>query len=251
MNTALQCYRQEKQRPTSPDRETMVQSYLPLVRRVAHRIARNLPASVDVNDLVSAGCIGLLSAVERFDPERGLDFGTFAEFRIKGAILDELRARDPVPRRSRHRIHQMEKLRRELIGILGRPPNDEEMAEHLGMELEDYHTLADSLTPCLELSLSLLDQGSGNNQMVDGGGHACPDAALQRKELRRRLVNSIRCLPERLRTVISLYYYARLSYKEISLLFEVTESRICQMHREAVNQIRTLLDNDEVGQNPE
>jgi RNA polymerase sigma factor for flagellar operon FliA len=244
MNSALQRHHQEQQRPGSVDRETMVQSYLPLVRRVAHRIARNLPASVDVNDLISAGCIGLLSAVERFDPERGLNFGTFAEFRIKGAILDELRARDPVPRRSRHRMHQMENVRRELTGILCRPPNDEEMAQHLGMALGDYHSLADSLTPCLEFSLSSFDQGAFEIPVADGDGRTRPDTVLQRKELRRRLANAIRCLPERLRTIISLYYYARVSYREIALLFEVTESRICQMHNEAVDQIRTFLDDD-------
>ncbi len=244
MNAALKHYHQEQHQAATVDRETMVRSYLPLVRRVAHRIARNLPASVDVNDLVSAGCIGLLSAAERFDPERGLNFGTYAEFRVKGAILDELRARDPVPRRSRHRIHQMDKARHELTGSLGRPPDDEEMAKQLGMPLEDYNTLAGSLTPCLELPLSLFDQGTYEIQAIDRDGRTCPDAALQRKELRRRLVTSIRCLPERLRTVISLYYYARMSYKEIALVFEVTESRICQMHNEAVNEIRAFFEAD-------
>jgi RNA polymerase sigma factor, sigma-70 family len=138
----------------------------------------------------------------------------------------------------------MDKARRELTGTLGRPPNDEEMAEQLGLSLEDYFTLAVSLTPCLELPLSLFDQGAYEIQAVDRDGRTGPDTALQRKELRRRLVNGIRCLPERLRTVISLYYYARMSYKEIALLFEVTESRICQMHNEAVNQIRTFFDAD-------
>jgi RNA polymerase sigma factor for flagellar operon FliA len=227
-----------------PERDIMIKDYLPLVRKVAHRIARHLPSNIEVNDLISSGSVGLLYALERFDPSRGLDFGTFAEFRIKGAILDNLRAMDPVPRRSRQRLQEMERTRRTLIGKLGRMPNDEEMAGKLEMSIEEYHTMVGHLTPCMELSFVLMEHGTTALQASNASPQPSPHSELRRKELRRQLVKSIRKLPERERTVISLYYYANLSYKEIALLFDVTESRICQIHRDAVKRMRPYLDLD-------
>ena len=245
MKQEVQSYQNEQNRLNPSERETMIKDYLPLVRRVAHRIARHLPSSVEVNDLISAGCVGLLFALERFDPERGLDFGTFAEFRIKGAILDNLRALDPVPRRSRQRMQQMEKVRRRLTGEKGRPPSDDEMAENLELTLAEYHKLIAALTPCMEMSTVLLDHGGSALKASKASSNPCPHTSLKRKEMRRHLVKAIRKLPEKERTIISLYYYARLSYKEIALLFDVTESRICQIHREAVRKMRPYLEKEE------
>lgn len=245
MNTATLSYRQQQRRLESGSREARILEHLPLVERVARRIARHLPSSVDARDLVLAGCVGLITALERFDPRRGLDFGTFAEFRIRGAILDELRALDPVSRRTRRRLHQVEAQRRALTGELGRPPSDEELAQACGMSLEEYQKTRSALTPGLELSLSLLEQCGVEPAADPDQEMAQPDQRLLRAEARRRLVRALRTLPERLRTVVSLHYYMQLSYKEIALLFDVTESRVCQMHREAMNALREALQRPE------
>ncbi|NMB73997.1 MAG: FliA/WhiG family RNA polymerase sigma factor [Myxococcales bacterium] len=241
MNTATMSYREEQLRSEGSSREARILQYLPLVQRVASRLARHLPASVDRRDLVLAGCVGLIAALERFDPQRGLDFGTFAEFRIRGAILDELRALDPISRRARRRLHQVEARRRALTGQLGRPPDNEELAQDLGMSLAEFERQQAVLTPGLELSLSLLEQCGFELPSDPEREQAQPDQRLLRNEARRRLTRALRRLPERLRTVVSLYYYAQLSYKEIALLFDVTESRVCQMHREAVNIMRDVM----------
>ncbi|RLB59517.1 MAG: RNA polymerase sigma factor FliA [Deltaproteobacteria bacterium] len=238
MNAALQAYQRQRQ-PAGSERESQVRTYLPLVRRIALRLARTLPASVDVNDLVSAGCLGLLLALERFDPGRGLDFETFAEFRIKGAILDELRSLDPLSRRERQQLRRVEALRRQLRQELGREPSDEEMARELDLDLAGWQRLSARLGPSGELSLMVLQlrRGEGFPAAEDD----LPDQQLQRQRLRRALVEALQQLPERLRTVVSLYYYARLNYREIASLLGVTESRVCQLHRKAVVKIRNQL----------
>jgi RNA polymerase sigma factor for flagellar operon FliA len=243
MNIAIENHHQQNT-PTTKSQESTIRAYLPLVRRIAHRIARDLPDEVDINDLVSAGCIGLISALGRFDPDRGPSFGTFAEFRIRGAILDELRQLDPLPRRSRRQMQILSQTRRGLTNKLGHPPDDEDMANHLKMTINEYHMLTGRLIPTFELSLSLMDHIASIARMSESGPHATPDNILQRKELRNRLVKAIQSLPERSRTVISLYYYSRMNYKEIALLFDVTESRICQIHSIAVNQLRKQLESD-------
>jgi RNA polymerase sigma factor FliA len=250
MNTAVQCYRQQ-QSTGAAEREALILAHLPLVRKVASRIAAHLPASVDLKDLVSAGCLGLLSATERFDPGRGLEFATFAEFRIKGAILDELRSLDTLPRRRRSRFHQLERVRRELQHSLGREPSEDEMAAALGMPRPEYTALAADLTPAMELSLTLLERGSGELQLGTPEDQTSPETQMIRSELRRRLVQAIRALPERQRSVISLYYYARLTYDEIALLYDVTASRICQIHRLAIQQLREQLSAAERGEGGE
>jgi RNA polymerase sigma factor for flagellar operon FliA len=248
MNTATLCYREEQRRSPAGSREARILEHLPLVQRVASRLARHLPASVDRRDLMLAGCVGLISALERFDESRGLDFGTFAEFRIRGAILDELRALDPISRRARRRLHQVEARRRALTGTLGRPPSDEELAQALGMTVAEFDRQQAMLTPGLELSLSLLEQCGFEPAGDPEREQAQPDQRLLRSEARRRLVKALRGLPERLRTVVSLHYYAQLSYKEIAVLFDVTESRVCQLHREAVNALRESMSRDEPGE---
>jgi len=218
---------------------------MPLVYKVAHQVSRHLPAWIEVNDLISAGSLGLLSAVDRFDSTRGINFGVFARYRIKWAILDELRSLDQVPRRSRQRLRKFEKARQELTGELGCPPNEDEMADHLGLPIEKYRSLANNLTPGLELSIDLLDKGVGSIFLSDYERYPAPDHALAQKELRNRLIAAIKQLPNRMRSIISLYYYARLNYREIAILFGITESRICQVHRDAVNRMRSFLESGE------
>ena len=218
---------------------------MPLVYKVAHQVARHLPAWIEVDDLISAGSLGLLSAADRFDPARGTNFGVFARYRIKFAILDELRSLDQVPRRSRQRLRQFDKARQELTGENGCPPDEAEMADHLGLPIEKYRSLANGLTPGFELSIDLLDKGVGSMFLCDYVRYAAPDQALAQKELRNRLIEAINQLPKRMRSIISLYYYARLNYREIAIIFGITESRICQIHSEAVNRMRSCLECDE------
>ncbi len=244
MNAALKNYKLERKRLEDQEREKIVRDHLPLVRKVAFRIARHLPSTVEVDDLISAGCVGLLSASDRFDPERGLEFSSFAEFRIKGAILDHLRVMDPIPRRSRQRIQMLDRTRNKLTHELGRPPDDDEMAEAMGLELDDYFKMLGNLSPCMELSHVIFDKGSIPLQVTQATGVTSPHSVMAHKELRRRLVKAIRSLPDRQRTVISLYYYAKLSYKQIAILFDVTESRVCQIHRDAVRRMKPLIDGD-------
>jgi RNA polymerase sigma factor FliA len=227
-----------------PDRETLIENYLPLVKSVARGVARRLPSWIDPDDLISAGCLGLISATERFDPTRGITFGLFAKYRIRWAIMDELRAIDPVSRRRRQRMQHLERTRTELTNELGNPPSDEQLAEQLGLELDEFLNMAGKLTPALEFSLDLLERGAASMLQPEVGAIPSPDRALFDKELRLRLVEAINRLPDRMRTVISLYYYARLNYREIALLLDVTESRICQIHREACQRMRTHLDGD-------
>ncbi len=241
MNQAIAKYRNEHLRTDAKDRDTMIRDYLPLVRRVAHGIARGLPAHLDVNDLISAGSIGLIAAIERYNPDRGTSFSTFAAFRIRGAIIDELRSLDPLPRRVRQKYQKLEQTRKHLTNQFGRPPIEEEVAEELGLSLAELQKITGKVTPAFEMSLSLLDNletpfHEGSPQHL-----APPDRMLQHQELRRSLVQAIRKLPKQMRMLISLYYYSKLNYKEIALLFNVSESRICQIHRKAVGQMRQFL----------
>jgi len=227
------------------DREDQIAAHLPLLASEARRIGSRLPAWVDSDDLASAGTIGLLSAFERFDPGRGLSFGAYARCRIRWAILDELRAFDQLPRRSRQKHNRLEKVRWKLSTDFGRPPTDEEQAQELDMTMDEYLESRKSFPAALDLSLDLIERGAGALAAAGAGRFASPDVALQRKELRQRLVAAIELLSERQRTVISMYYYGKLNYREIAVLLDVTESRICQIHRQACESLRTFLDGDE------
>ncbi|RME20801.1 MAG: FliA/WhiG family RNA polymerase sigma factor [Deltaproteobacteria bacterium] len=237
MNAAVKAY--GNFRPADrQDREKVVRTYLPLVKKIAYRMARTIPSSVDIKELVSAGCMGLLVALERFDPSRGLDFETFAEFRIKGAILDELRSMDTMSRRNRRLYRRIERCRSKLRNELGREPEPDEMARELGIEREEYLKLESNLSPAVEMSLAIMEMsGTG----IASDGESRPDRKLQKKQLRQALKEAVVTLPERLRTVLSLYYYLRLNYREIAQLMGITESRVCQLHQKAVRLVRQRL----------
>ncbi len=220
--------------------------YLPLVRKVAYRFAKTLPACIDINDLISAGYLGLLNAAEKYDSSRGVNFETFVEFYIKWAILDELRAVDPVPRRSRQKMQKMERMRRLLTGQLGRPPRPEEMAAKMGLSLEEYESLIGKIAPGFDVSLSLLDQGYLSLVQADTDKKPLAENLLLQKELLKRLTRAIEILPSRMRTIISLYYYKKLNYREIAKVLDLTESRICQIRQEAIDMIRNNLQEHEI-----
>jgi len=229
-------------RASSPDaaREDLVQLGLPIVRRMAFRMARRLPSHIDVNDLIGAGTEGLLRAVSAFDQERYPQFEPYAKSRIRGAILDELRAGDSLTRYGRERMSQVTKMIRQLQQELGRAPDEAEIAHRLGVPIDQYQKMAAELTqgPAL-LGLSGVAGDDAESQT------ATPDAEFAEGDLKRRLAAAISGLPERLKQVLALYYQEECTQAEIGEILGVTESRVCQILGEATLRLRAQLEDDD------
>jgi RNA polymerase sigma factor for flagellar operon FliA len=235
-------------------REQLILHYSPLVKYVASRVATGLPANVEQSDLVSYGIFGLIDALDKFDLSRDIKFETYAIPRIRGAIIDELRALDWVPRSVRFKAREVEKAYAELEAQLKRAPTDAEVAEHLGVSLPELHdivtqisfvtvaALEEVVSPGAEAgeSLSLLDT------LADAGAMD-PASGLDRNETRALLAAAIDSLSEREKIVITLYYFEGLTLAEIGEVLGVTESRICQIHTKAVGLLRNNLRDQEAG----
>ncbi|HJL19603.1 MAG TPA: RNA polymerase sigma factor FliA [Sandaracinaceae bacterium LLY-WYZ-13_1] len=221
-------------------RDALITAGLPIVRRVAFRMARRLPASVDVGDLIGAGSEGLMKAADSYDPEAYPRFEPYAERRIKGAILDELRSWDPVTRHGRKRMAEVSRAIKALQARLGRAPEEEEIAEALGMELADYQRLS------MELARGpmLGRLGQVEPDHVDSGFDD-PASLYGDKELKQRLAKAITKLPERTQQVLALYYQEECTQAEIGQVLGVTESRVCQILGEAAARLRAILAKDE------
>ena len=225
-------------------RERLIIHYSPLVKFVAGRVGVGLPRNVDQADLVSYGIFGLIDAIDKFEPERGFKFETYAINRIKGAILDELRALDWVPRSVRARAREIERSMAELEHRLQRSASDEELASHMGVLVED---LRDNLAEISNLGLVALDEVLGPesssslaDMVVDPRGGS-PEAAFQKEETRRILADAINRLPDRERLVLTLYYFEGLTLAEIGDVLGVTESRVCQIHAKSVMSLRNRM----------
>lgn len=230
-------------RTTDLDRRSLAESHLSLVKFTADRLAAKLPPSVDRDDLIGAGMIGLLDAVDKYDPKRGVLFKTYAEMRVRGAMLDSLRTLDWAPRSMRRRARAVEVAFAELEQQFNRPAREEEVAFELGMSLPDFHMLLGDLRG---LTITELDQPVGedvNSQVkrtpVDQG--CTPFMQYERAETRERLTRAIDKLPTRDRQVVALYYLEELSMKEIGSVMGVTESRVSQIHTQAVLRLRSAL----------
>jgi RNA polymerase sigma factor FliA len=229
-------------------RDRLILTYAPLVKYVAGRLGSGLPAHVEEEDLVSYGLLGLIGAIERYDPDRDVKFETYAIARIKGAIIDELRSLDWVPRSVRARAREIERSIAYLEAKLHRPPSDEEIADQVGITVEE---LDDSLTDISRSSIAALDelwtvQGGTGDQVAlidtieDTHGPA-PTAALDRSEMKEMIADSISRLPEREKLVITLYYYEELTLREIGEVLGVTESRVSQLHTKAILRLKARL----------
>ncbi|MBU0509505.1 FliA/WhiG family RNA polymerase sigma factor [bacterium] len=228
----------------SPEiREQLLVQYLPLVRRVAGRMVGTMPRSVRLDDLVSAGVVGLLSSFDNFDPSLGIKFETFAMNRIRGAMVDSLRELDWVPRSVRQKVRQLERVVEALTQEFGRPPEDAEIAERLNVSLDEYLHMLDEVNVTTLLSLddtfpSMLGDGTTlGDQATDLDALTSHDR-LEEGELRDVLVHNLKRLPDQERLVVALYYYEELTFKEIGAILRLTESRVSQIHSKAILKLR-------------
>jgi RNA polymerase sigma factor for flagellar operon FliA len=228
-------------------RDRLILTYAPLVKFVAGRVGASLPAHVDEQDLVSYGLLGLIGAIERFDPDREIKFETFAMARIRGAIIDELRSLDWVPRSVRTRARQIERAIATLEKELMRAPTDDEIAKKLGVTEEE---LDESLLEISRSSVGALDElwspSAGGDSIalidtIEDESGPDPEASLEQTEIREALAESISELPEREKLVVTLYYYEELTLREIGEVLGVTESRVSQLHTKAFLRLKAHL----------
>ena len=228
-------------------REQLVLKYASLLKRIVSRMASRFPPEVDPEEVYQAGMIGLLDAVDKFDPSRDIQFQTYAEYRIKGSILDELRALDWVPRGVRAAATEWERAWNEQCSTLGREPSDSEMAAKLEMSLNQYHEFAANASP---LSLVTIDQLGGSGDEEDGQSlldilrdpdGSDPFSELSMHQLKNRLQEAIEELPEREQTILSLYYIEELNMKEVASVLGVGEARVSQLHTKIILKLRAKL----------
>jgi RNA polymerase sigma factor FliA len=240
---------QEYRRTSDPAlRDRLILTYAPLVKYVAGRVGSGLPSHVDEGDLVQYGLLGLISAIQRYDPERDTKFETYAIARIKGAIIDELRAMDWVPRSVRARAREIERAIAELEKKLLRAPTDAEIAEKLGISEDE---LGSSLTEISRSSIAALDElwtvsSSGGDQValidtIEDTQGPDPQSALSETEMKEAIADAIARLPEREKLVVTLYYYEELTLREIGEVLGVTESRVSQLHTKAILRLKARL----------
>jgi RNA polymerase sigma factor FliA len=229
---------------TEAERDALINETLPLIKHIAHRVATRLPANIEMRDLINAGVLGLLDAIEKFEPERNVKFKTYAEVRIRGAILDSLRNLDWAPRSLRKKSKDLERTYGELSQKLGRPATDEEVSEAMGEDIKDFHALVDQLHSLTIGSFENLSDGEDSENYINyypDDGSNDPYAKFECNELTSLLAEAIEELPEKERLVLSLYYYEEFTMKEIGALLGVNESRVSQLHTKATLRLRGRL----------
>lgn len=233
--------------PTQKTKEKIVLHYLQLVKYVVDRMFMHLPQNVSRDDLQNAGVLGLIKAIDRFDPERQVKFETFAIHRIRGAIIDELRTYDLMPRRLRVKARELQHVIDSLEGELKRAPNEVEIAKRMGLPMDAYHKLVRELSPIhfFPISDTLNDEGEWkvykeiNSSLTDTLG---VDTIAERIEAKNTLMKSIQALPKQERIVVALYYYEELTMKEIGVVLKVSESRVSQIHTQAILRLRNAIE---------
>ncbi|MDR2510326.1 MAG: RNA polymerase sigma factor WhiG [Spirochaetaceae bacterium] len=230
-------------------RDAFIRQYAPLVKYVAGKVAIGMPHNVEFDDLVSCGFFGLLDAIEKYDPEKVVQFKTYAVTRIRGAIFDELRATDWVPRSVRQRTREIEEAIAALEAQYGRPATDSEIAEYLKMDMTDYNKMMRQITSTSILSLNdVWFSGDENDKVsigetIESPKGLEPETMVERDEIRRVVIDIINQLPDKEKKIIVLYHYEDLTLKEIGQVLEITESRVSQLHTKAMLRIRSKLTN--------
>lgn len=227
-------------------RETMITSHLPLVRYLVNRFAMQLPGHLDPQDIASAAVIGLINAADRFDPGRGVQFKTFAEQHIRGAILDELRATDNLSRTMRDKSKMVEREMHQQEQRLGRNPTGEEMAEALQISIDDYHVLLDEIHEHCFISIDdSWDDEEGHplnlSDILGDDEEKGPHQQVASAQLAQALGSAIETLPEKERLAVTLYYYEEMNLKEIGAVLGLTESRICQILSQAMTRLKSKM----------
>ncbi len=227
-------------------RQQLILTYAPLVKYVVGRMAIGLPGVLDSEDIISHATIGLIEAVERFDPERGLKFETYAISRIRGSVLDVMRRLGTQPRGARRKMDEIEAAISALEELNGRTPLDEEVALYLGISLEEYsRELLDASVVVVPLDSTWRtsddDESLPLSDIIEDVKSPSPAAEAEREEMRQTLLTALRDLPERDQQIIALYYHEEMTLKEISKVFEISESRVCQLHAKAILKLRRAL----------
>ncbi len=227
------------------DRDALIRQYSPLVRRLAHHMMAKLPPSIQVDDLIQVGLIGLSEALTRFEANQGVQFETFATQRIRGAMIDELRENDWMSRGSRKSQKEIESALTRLEHKLGRSPSESEIAAELGLDLAEYQAL---LYKVKGTQLVYLEDMTGSGEGEDGfldrhmvDDDADPMQLLRNQRLRGALVTAIKALPEREQYIMSMYYEQDMNLKEIAAVLGVTESRVCQLHSQSIARLRAKM----------
>lgn len=228
------------------ERDQLIMKFAPLVKNMVGRMTHRLPIdAADREDLVNVGIIGLMEALDKFDPDRNVQFETFARFRIRGAILDELRSRDWVPRSVRLKDNRLEHAFNNLKKSLGRPPDEEEVARYLGITLVQYFKMLDDTKDIRFVSREDLApdyiESHSVKEVMDAIHVGNPFELFAGEELKHQMKRVIEDLPLKEKLVISLYYYDEMTMKEIGRILDLTESRVCQLHTQATLRLRSVV----------
>jgi RNA polymerase sigma factor for flagellar operon FliA len=221
------------------ERNKLIAEHVEMARRIALRVARRVPEWMSYDDLIASAMVGLTEAADRYDAARGEPFVGFAEKRIRGAVLDELRRGDIMPRRARQNARKVGQTIQALEKKLGRPPEDEEVAKALDIPVDEYRDDLEHLTHVAVVSISPTMVAS------HAGEEENAEAQMQRAQLSKALRDGLKQLPERDATILSLYYIEEVNYGEIAQLLGITESRVCQLHGRAIARLRTVMRGDE------
>jgi RNA polymerase sigma factor for flagellar operon FliA len=220
-------------------REELIIKYTYLVKFVAGRLYASYGSNVEFDDLVSYGVFGLIDAIDKYDHNRGVKFDTYAQLRIRGAIIDQLREIDWLPRSVRQKSKELEKAYYEMESKLGRPATDEEMANSLGLSIEDFQKKVQNISTYSIVSLDdLLDQKREVTSSEEDKQIETPESVIENTEVKEILIDAIGNLPEKEKKVVSLYYYDELTYKEIGKLLSISESRVSQLHTKAIIRLK-------------
>jgi RNA polymerase sigma factor for flagellar operon FliA len=227
------------------NRQQLILDYYPLVRTIACRMARRLPPSVEVDELINVGTLGLIDAVDRFDSSRGVPFKAYAEIRVQGAMFDSLRSDDWVPRSVRRKVTRIDNARHRLNLTLGRNPNREEMASELEMSTDQYDSLCQDARIKRLMSLDMPTTEDGNTPLVEiiSNDEASAEDVLCNAELKTEVAHAVLCLPEKERAAVTLYYLQNVTLREIGEILGVTESRACQLRGQGVKRLKFRLRN--------
>lgn len=241
-------WKEYKETGSKVAKDKLLVEYAHIVKYIVLRLSVNLPQSVDRNDLLSAGIMGLIKAVETFEPERGFKFETFAGHKVRGAILDELRALDWVPRSVRQKSRDLQKIFAKLENQLGRPPYDDEVCSEMGITMKEFEELLAEVTPTTIISLeeAMPDRESDSKEIriidtIEDPGSENPLKELGFAEVKAILKDAIANLPEKEKLVVALYHYEELTLKEIGVVLDLTESRVSQIHSKAILKLRSKL----------